>query len=211
VRAVFGKRALVQRCQEHKKRNVLDALPQNKRVSVKRVLNAAFHTDEHARAKRMLENLARSLKEQHPGAAASLREGLEDLLTVKQLGLGGSRLERTVSTTNLIKNLIGQVRHLSGRVKRWRSGKMILRWSAAGVLEAELGFRRVRGYQEMPELIAALQKHAATRRLRRGMRKWVDLLLPPERLPNDSVIDTDPPAPLALPLRQPSPAPLAFR
>jgi hypothetical protein len=83
----------------------------------------------------MLENLARSLEEAHPGAAASLREGIEDLLTVKELGLGGSQLERVLSTTNLIENLIGQVRHLSGRVKRWRSGKMILRWSAAGVLE----------------------------------------------------------------------------
>ena len=159
VRAVFGKHALIQRCQEHKKRNVLDALPQHKRASVKRALNDAFHTDDHERATRMLENLARSLEEQHPGAAASLREGLEDLLTVKRLGLGGSALERMLSTTNLIENLIGQVRQLSGRVKRWRSGKMILRWSAAGVLEAERGFRRVRGYQEMGKLIAALQKH----------------------------------------------------
>jgi len=159
VRALFGKHALIQRCQEHKKRNVLDALPQNKRESVKRALKTAFHTEDHARAKRMLENLARSLEEQHPGAAASLREGLEDLLTVKQLGLGGSKLERTLSTTNLIENLIGQVRQLSGRVKRWRSGQMIVRWSAAGVLEAERGFRRVKAYQEMSKLIAALQKH----------------------------------------------------
>jgi transposase-like protein len=161
VRAVFGKHALIQRCQEHKKRNVLDALPQNRRVSVKRALNEAFHTDDHARAKRMLENLARSLEEAHPGAAASLREGLEDLLTLKELGLGGSQLERVLSTTNLIENLIGQVRHVSGRVKRWRSGKMILRWSAAGVLEAERSFRRVRGHSDMSKLNAALQRHEA--------------------------------------------------
>jgi putative transposase len=159
VRSVLGKHALIQRCQEHKKRNVLDALPQNKRLSVKRALNEAFHTDDPARAKRMLENLVRSLEEPHPGAAASLREGLEDLLTVKQLGLGGSALERTLSTTNLIENLIGQLRYLAGRVKRWRSGKMILRWSAAGVLEAERGFRRVRGYTAMPKLTAALHRH----------------------------------------------------
>src|SRR5690606_26396488 len=159
VRSVFGKHALIQRCQEHKKRNVLDALPQNKRVSVKRALAEAFHTDDPARAKRMLDNLVRSLEEPHPGAAASLREGLEDLLTVKQLGLGGSALERTLSTTNLIENLIGQVRYLSGRVKRWKSGKMILRWTAAGVLEAERGFRRVRGYSAMPKLIAGLHRH----------------------------------------------------
>ena len=98
VRSVLGRRALIQRCQEHKKRNVLDALPEGR---------------------------------QHPGAAASLREGLEDLLTVKRLGLGGSSLERTLSSTNVIENLIGQIRQLSGRVKRWKSGRMILRWSAA--------------------------------------------------------------------------------
>ena len=161
VCSVLGKHALIQRCQEHKKRNVLEALPQHKRLSVKRALNEAFHDKNHARAKRMLENLARKLEEQHPGAAASLREGLEELLTVKALGLGSTNLERTLSTTNLIENLIGVVRQLSGRVKRWRSGKMILRWSAAGVLEAERGFRRIRGYQKMGKLVAALQKHDA--------------------------------------------------
>ena len=161
VRGVFGKHALIQRCQEHKKRNVLEALPQSKRLSVKRALNEAFHTDDHTRAERLLENLARTLEEQHPGAAASLREGLDDLLTVKALGLGGSQLERILSTTNLIENLIGGVRELSGRVKRWKGGKMILRWSAAGALEAERRFRRIRGYQEMGKLIAALQKHDA--------------------------------------------------
>jgi transposase-like protein len=162
VRAVCGRRALIQRCQEHKKRNVLDALPQHKRESVKRALNAAFQTEDPGRAKRLLENLARSLEEQHPGAAASLREGLEELLTVKRLGLGGSLLERTLSSTNLIENLIGQVRYLSGRVKRWRSGQMILRWSAAGVLEAERGFRRIKGYRQMAMLVGALEKHDAT-------------------------------------------------
>jgi putative transposase len=161
IRALFGKHALVQRCQEHKKRNVLDALPQNKRESVKRTLRTAFHSDDHARAKRMLENLARSLEEQHPGAAASLREGLEDLLTVKRLGLGNSALERALSTTNIIENLIGKVRQVSGRVKRWRSGQMTVRWTAAAVLEAERGFRRVKGYDSMGKLIAALQKHDA--------------------------------------------------
>ncbi|MBI4540279.1 MAG: IS256 family transposase [Gemmatimonadetes bacterium] len=162
VRAVSGKRALIQRCQQHKKRNVLDALPQNQRESVKRALNAAFQTEDPERAKRLLENLARSLEEQRPGAAAALREGLEELLTLKRLGLSGSRLERTLSSTNVIENLIGQVRQLSGRVKRWRSGRMILRWSAAGVLEAERGFRRLKGHREMAKLVAALQQHDAT-------------------------------------------------
>ena len=162
VRSVLGRRALIQRCQEHKKRNVLDALPQSKRGSVKRVLKDAFKAEDHERAERMLTNLVRSLDEQHPGAAASLREGLEDLLTVKRLGLGGSSLERTLSSTNVIENLIGQVRELSGRVKRWKSGRMILRWSAAGALEAERGFRRLKGYRQMTKLVVALQSHDAT-------------------------------------------------
>ena len=98
---------------------------------------------------------------QHPGAAASLREGLEDLLTVKRLGLGGSSLERTLSSTNVIENLIGQIRQLSGRVKRWKSGRTILRWSAAGALEAERGFRRLKGYRQMTKLVVALQTHDA--------------------------------------------------
>lgn len=161
VRACFGKRALIQRCQEHKKRNVLDALPQSQRESVKRALATAFKTEDHTRAKRLLENLARGLTPAHPGAAASLREGLDELLTIKCLGLGHAALERTLSTTNLIENLIGQVRDLSRRVKRWRGGTMILRWSAASVLEAERHFRRIRGCGGMSQLVAALQRHDA--------------------------------------------------
>ncbi|MQA92738.1 MAG: IS256 family transposase [Gemmatimonas sp.] len=161
VRAVFGKRALIQRCQVHKKRNALDALPEGKRVSVKRALNEAFAAEDHARAKRLLQNLIRTLKQEHPGAAASLREGLEELLTVKRLALGDRQLERMLSSTNLIENLIGQARDCSRRVKRWQGGLMMLRWTAAGVLEAERHFRRIMGYKAMQTLVAALQKHDA--------------------------------------------------
>lgn len=161
VRAIFGQRALLQRCQEHKKRNVLDALPQSKRESVKRALNTAYQTEDPVRAKRLLANLARSLADPHPGAAAALCEGLAEVLTIKRLALGAPSLERTLSTTNVIENLIGQVRELSRRVKRWRGGKMILRWSAAGVLEAQRHFRRIRGYRAMGALVAALAKHDA--------------------------------------------------
>ena len=101
----------------------------------------SFSKEDPELAERLLTNLARSLDEQHSGAAASLREGLEGLLTVKRLGLGGSSLERTLSSTNVIENLIGQVRQLSGRVKRWKSCRMILHWSAAGALEAERGLQ----------------------------------------------------------------------
>jgi len=157
VRAIWGNRVQIQRCQQHKKRNVLEALPQSKRESVKRTLDEAYATAEHARAKRMLENLARSLEDQHPGAAASVREGLDETLTVKALDLPRT-LEKALCTTNAIENLIGCVREGSRRVKRWRGGKMILRWCAAGVLDAERRFRRIKGFREMPALVKALRR-----------------------------------------------------
>lgn len=160
VRAVCGKRALIQRCQEHKKRNVLDALPPGKRVSVKRALNEAFRTRDVTRAQRLLDNLIRRLSEDHPGAAESLKEGLDELLTVKALGLD-EKLERMLSTTNVIENMIGNVRDVSGRVKRWRSGRMVLRWCAAGMLEAERHFRRIKGHDKLKDLVTALRRHEA--------------------------------------------------
>jgi putative transposase len=160
VLALFGKRALIQRCQEHKKRNVLDALPNGKRISVKRALNDAFRTSDVKRARRMVENLIRRLSQDHPGAAASLKEGLDELLTVKALGVD-EKLERMLSTTNVIENMIGNVRDVSARVKRWRSGQMVLRWCAAGMLEAERHFRRIKGHDKLTDLVAALRKHDA--------------------------------------------------
>jgi putative transposase len=106
----------------------------------------------------LLEGLARRLENQHPGAAASLLEGLEETLTVMRLGLP-ENLERMLSSTNLIEKLFGRVREIGRRVKRWQSGTMVLRWTAAGVLEAERGFRRVAGYRRIPKLIGALRVH----------------------------------------------------
>ena len=159
VAVVFGKRALVQRCQEHKKRNVLDALPNGKRASVKQALNEAFRTRDATRARRLIDNLIRRLTQDHPGAAASLKEGLDELLTVKALSLDES-LERMLSTTNVIENMIGNVRDVSARVKRWRGGQMVLRWCAGG-MEAERHFRRIKGHAELKALIAALRQHDA--------------------------------------------------
>lgn len=158
VRDVFGSRALIQRCQAHKKRNVIEALPQRLRASVHRAMNQAYATRDPKRARRMLENLAGNLESGHPGAAASLREGLEETLTVLRLNLPQS-LERVLSSTNLIENLFSGVRDTARRVKRWRGGAMILRWTAAGVLEAERHFRKVAGYRALPKLLAALHAH----------------------------------------------------
>ena len=160
VMAVFGARALIQRCREHKKRNVTDALPERLRAAVRSAMNQAYATRETKRARRLLESLARRLEHQHPGAAAALREGLEETLTVMRLGLP-ENLERVLSSTNLIENLFGRVREIGRRVKRWQNGTMVLRWTAAGVLEAERGFRKLVGYRAMPILVAALRAHDA--------------------------------------------------
>ncbi|RME52953.1 MAG: IS256 family transposase [Caldilineae bacterium] len=158
IRDVYGKRALVQRCQVHKVRNVTAHLPKERHAHVKEVMRQAYKSRNPKTAKRQLENLARSLEDKHPGAAASLRERLDETLTVMGLGLSRS-LERSFATTNPIENFNGGVRRISRRVKRWRGGTMILRWVAAAVGEAEKGFRRLKGYRDMPTLVAALSKH----------------------------------------------------
>lgn len=158
VRDVFGELALIQRCRQHKKRNVSEALPERMRSSVLSAMAQAYATRDPKRARRLLENLARRLEPDYPGAAGSLREGLEETLTVMRLDLPES-LERVLSSTNLIENLFSRVREIARRVKRWQGGTMILRWTAAGVLEAERSFRKIVGYRELPKLVAALRAH----------------------------------------------------
>jgi putative transposase len=161
VRAVLGKRALVQRCQVHKKRNVLDQLPERARPSVSAALTQAYASRDEAQARRLLNNRERRLAKDHPGAAASLREGLDETLTVLRLGLPRA-LERTLATTNPIEDLNSVARRVCGRVTRWRSGEMILRWMIAAMSEAAKGFRRLKGHAGMPLLLARLK---AQRRL----------------------------------------------
>ena len=164
----FGERALIQRCQAHKKRNVLDALPERVRAWVRSALHQAYAGRDPKRARRMLENLARQLEAAHPGAAASLREGLDETLTVMTLHLSAG-LERVLSSTNLIENLFSRVREIARRVKRWQGGTMILRWTAAAVLEAERHFRKVAGYRALPRLIAVLHARDAAIESARGV------------------------------------------
>jgi transposase-like protein len=157
---VFGAHGLIQRCREHKKRNVTDALPERLRAAVRSAMNQAYATRDTKRARRLLEGLARRLEHQHPGAASSLREGLEETLTVMRLRLP-ENLERVLSSTNLIENLFSRVREIGRRVKRWQNGTMVLRWTAAGMLEAQRGFRKLVGYRAMPILFAALRARDA--------------------------------------------------
>jgi putative transposase len=160
VAETLGEHALIQRCREHKKRNVTDALPERLRVQVRSAMNQAYAARDAEHARRLLENLARKLTAEHPGAGASLREGLDETLTVMRLELPES-LERVLSSTNLIENLFSRAREVARRVKRWQGGTMVLRWTAAGVLEAERFFRKVAGYRGLSKLTAALRAHDA--------------------------------------------------
>ena len=160
VMQTFGPAALVQRCQVHKRRNVLEYLPEAQRPWVKATLTRAYtHTDIKA-ARRLLQDLARRVDVDYPSAAASIREGLDETLTVVELPLS-ERLRRSLATTNAIESLLSRTRHVKRNVKRWRGGTMVLRWVAAGVLEAAKGFRRVKGCKDMPVLVAALRARDA--------------------------------------------------
>jgi putative transposase len=160
IRAKFGTRALIQRCQVHKKRNVEDHLPEGVRRNAGRTISAAYQSGNATRAKRMLEGLARQLERKHPSAAASLREGLDETLTVMNFDLP-ERLARTLSTTNPIEFLNGRIRKTTHNVAKWNGGEMVLRWLAVALAEASKTFRKLRGHAGMPKLIAALRAHDA--------------------------------------------------
>ncbi|MGH7288936.1 MAG: transposase, partial [Myxococcota bacterium] len=150
--------ALVHRCQIHKERNVLEHLPQALRPSVRRALRQAWESSSADLARRQLERLGASLETEHPGAAASLREGMEETLTLLTLGIEGA-LYRTLRSTNPIENLNGSVADYTKNVKRWRAGAMILRWVGAAVVEASQGFRKIRGHRDLTQLVHALHRY----------------------------------------------------
>src|SRR6266446_1990676 len=141
-------------CRWSERRNVVEHLPQGKRAWAKAAMRKAYDSEMPAQAKRRLLELARNL-EAHDGAAASIREGLEETLTLLSLGITGA-LARTLSTTNPIENLQGTLKRVSRNVTRWRSGGMALRWAVTGLLEAQKSFRRLKGYRELPALLRAL-------------------------------------------------------
>ena len=151
---------VIQRCQLHKVRNVKDHLPQRLRSSVGRKMTDAYHAASALEAEAALLALAAELDRTHPGAAASLREGLHDTLTVLRLGVPPT-LARTLRSTNAIESMISVCRERAGNVKRWRDGQMALRWCAAGMVEAGKQFRRVNGHLHLPTLRAALKHEFA--------------------------------------------------
>jgi transposase-like protein len=156
IDAVYGKENPVQRCRNHKVRNVLGYLPDPLRDQVGAAMKAAYRLDADT-GMAQLEKQAQWLDTQHPDAAASLREGLAETFTVNRLGLPAS-LRRCLGTTNVIESPNGTVRQKIGRVKRWRDGAMVLRWTASAFLASEKSFRRLMGCQQLWMLEACLNE-----------------------------------------------------
>ena len=149
---------LIQRCQQHKIKNVRDKLPDKLRTVTERRMRQAYHAESALKAEGLLAELARELGKTHPGAAASLREGMAETLTILRLDVPPT-LARTLRPTNPVESMIEICREHSKNVKRWRDGTMALRWCAAGMLEADHQFRRVNGRLHLPKLRAALDAH----------------------------------------------------
>jgi len=152
---------VIQRCQLHKIRNVADKLPDHLASTVTSRMRAAYHAESALAAEAQLQALAKELERTHPGAAASLREGMAETLTVLRLGVSPT-LARTLRSTNSIESMISIARNHSTNVKNWQNGNMALRWCAAGMIEAGKQFRRVNGHLHLPALRIALNEHAAT-------------------------------------------------
>lgn len=159
VKRTWGRQAVIQRCQVHKKRNVLDHLPEEQRALVSRQLDRAWREPDVEVARDKLQKLAVALKDDHPGASSSILEGLEETLTVTGLGLP-KRLARSLRSTNPIESMNASLRTACRNVKRWRTGEQALRWAAAALTDAEGRLRRLYGHRDMPILIAALRRMA---------------------------------------------------
>jgi len=158
IKDVFGEHALVHRCHRHKERNVTDLLPERERERVRSRMRAAWALSDAELAKQRLQLLASELDQSWPDAAGSLREGLEDTLTLMELGIDG-QLAKTLCSTNPCESMIEIVRHTQRNVKRWRDGDMRKRWTAAGMLLAEQQFRRITGYKNLAKLVIAIERH----------------------------------------------------
>jgi putative transposase len=156
VTRAWGKDAVIQRCQVHKKRNIKAHVPEKHWPELERRLSEAYHETGYETAKGSLEATARWLDRLNPDAASSLREGLEETLTVVKLGVAGA-LRRTLATTNPIESALSVTRRVTARVTRWRDGDMRRRWCVAGLLRAESKFRRIKGHRAMPALVRALE------------------------------------------------------
>jgi putative transposase len=158
IKDVFGERALVHRCHRHKERNVCDLLPERDRPQILARIRGAWSLTNAELAEQRLELLASELERTWPDAAASLREGMPETLTLMRLGIIG-RLSKTLCSTNPCESMIEIVRYTQRNVKRWQEGDMRKRWTAAGMLVAEQQFRRIIGYRDLAKLVIAIERH----------------------------------------------------
>ena len=157
IDAVYGSDNPVQRCRNHKVKNVVDHLPLELRDQAKAAMKAAFKLPEEDGVKH-LQTLASWFDREYPGAAASLREGLDEMFTINRLGLPAS-LRRSLATTNIIESPHSGVRMKTRRVSNWQDGAMVLRWAGSAFLATEKSFRRMMGYRDLWILAAALDRH----------------------------------------------------
>jgi len=156
VKKHAGESAAIQRCQVHKRRNVLDHLTEEQRPAVAKKLNVAYALDDYAAAKQELSELHRDLMHLNPSAARSLAEGMEETLTVHRLHLP-MQLRKTMASTNVIESAFSIVEQVCKNVKRWHGGDQRERWVGSGLLVAEKQFRRVQGHKQIPALIKELE------------------------------------------------------
>jgi len=168
VKRHAGEAAFIQRCQVHKKRNVIDHLPDDHKADVKRKLQNAYAMAEYADAKRALDRLHRELMDINPSAARSLEEGMEETLTVHRLRVP-EQLRRTLSSTNVIESAFSIVETVCRNVKRWRHGDHIERWIASGLLVAERQFRKVIGHREIPIFLSSMANIGGSKK---PIAKW---------------------------------------
>jgi transposase-like protein len=159
IKDVFGEHALVHRCHRHKERNVTDLLPERERPRILATIRGAWSLSNHHLARERLERVASELERTWPDAAASLREGMDETLTLIRLGIDG-QLAKSLCSTNPCESMIEIVRYTQRNVKRWRDGDMRKRWTAAGMLVAEQQFRRIIGYRDLAKLVIAIERHA---------------------------------------------------
>ena len=162
VKKYAGESAPIQRCQVHKRRNVLDHLTDEQKPSVAKKLNAAYAQEDHAAAKLALTQLHRELMDLNPSAARSLEEGLEQTLTVHRLHMP-PQLRKTLASTNVIESAFSIVGRVCANVKRWHGGDQRERWVGSGLLVAEKQFRRIQGYKQIPILLRELETLVTTK------------------------------------------------
>jgi transposase-like protein len=167
LRKHAGEAAFLQRCQVHKKRNVVDHLPDEHKSDVRRKMQNAYAMAEYADAKRALEQLHRELMDLNPSAARSLEEGMEETLTVHKLRVP-DQLRRTLCCTNVIESAFSVVETVCRNVKRWRDGDHIERWVGSGLLVAERQFRKVIGHRQIPSLLSSMPTAVSKKPIAKG-------------------------------------------